>query len=106
MPGLGEIPKPALGVKNFFPDTRHGQNIVGWRQGRAVLFHQQPGDGGGVTQVDRQLQLRPAEERVLAGEATNQAGALGVERQVVVPLGAVARFGNAVEAMAAAVVQG
>ena len=71
-----------------------------------MLFDQQPGNGGGVTQVYGELKLWRAEEGVLAGQPAYEAGALGVQCQVVVPQGAMARLGDAVEAMAAPVVQG
>ena len=43
---------------------------------------------------------------MLAGEAAYQAGTFRVEGQVVVPQGSVAGFGNALQAVAAPIVQG
>ena len=71
-----------------------------------LFFHQQPGNGGGVTQVDGQFQVRPAEERMLAGEPANQAGPFRIQCQVLVPEGLMAQFGDAVEAVATTIVQG
>lgn len=50
--------------------------------------------------------MRPAEEGVLAGQATDQAGQLRVTGEELVPQAAVAVLGNAVQAVAAPVVQG
>jgi hypothetical protein len=71
-----------------------------------LLFDQQPGDGRGVTQIDCQFQMRAGQEGMLTGEAANQAGAFRIERQIVIPQGLMAMLGDAVEAVATAVMQG
>ncbi|MCY1174800.1 hypothetical protein D9M73_150120 [compost metagenome] len=71
-----------------------------------MFFNEHPGDGGGVAQVDRQFQVRAAEERMLAGQAADQAGQVGVTGQVFVPERLVTMFADAVKAVPTSVVQG
>ncbi|MCY1180216.1 hypothetical protein D9M73_206460 [compost metagenome] len=70
-----------------------------------LLFDQHPGDGGGISQVDRQLQVRAAEKSMLAGQPAYQAGQFGVEGQVVVPERLVAHFANSIQTVSAPIVK-
>ena len=47
-------------MKGLAPDARHSQQIVRVGEGGILFFDQQPGDGGGVTQVDGQFEVRAA----------------------------------------------
>ncbi|MNE97369.1 hypothetical protein D3C80_1957020 [compost metagenome] len=71
-----------------------------------MCFHKHPGNGGGIAQVYGEFQVRAAEKGVLAGQAADQAGEVGITSKVLVPERLVARFADAVEAMATSVVQG
>ncbi|MNP48142.1 hypothetical protein D3C76_1422430 [compost metagenome] len=106
MPGAGEVSQATLGLEGLAPDSRHAQQVVCFGEGGVLFFDQQPGDGGGVTQVDGQFQVRAAEECMLAGQATHQAGAFRIECQVMVPKCLVAGFGDSIQAVSTAVMQG
>ncbi|MNP61202.1 hypothetical protein D3C76_1563590 [compost metagenome] len=93
-------------MKGLSPDAGHAQQVIGFGKRGVLFLHQQPGNGGGVAQVDGQLQVRAAEEGVLAGQAAYQAGTLRVQRQVMIPECLVSGFGNAIQAVPAAIMQG
>lgn len=67
--------------------------LVGQRQSRG--FHQRPGDGRAVAQVHRQFRVRRGRKALLAGQAADPAGALRVQRRVLVPELLVAFAGDA-----------
>lgn len=93
-------------LKNGSPDSGHGQWIVfGWKK-RVRGFDHHQGDGRRVAQIDGQFQMRTAEEGMLAGKASDPAGKVGIQRQVVVPELLVSELWYAIEAMPAAAVQG
>lgn len=103
---MGEVAQTTLGVENLSPDTRQCQQIVRRRQWGGLLFDEHPGNGSGIAQVDGELQVRATKEGVLAGQAADQAGEVGVTGQVFVPECLVTMFADAVEAVPASVVQG
>ena len=93
-------------MEGLAPDAGHSQKVVCFGEGSVLFFDQQPGDGCGVTQVNGQFKVRATEKSMLAGQATDQACAFGVECQVVIPERLVAGFGNSVKAVTTAVVEG
>lgn len=66
-------------------------------------LHQHPGNRRGVAQVDRQFQMRGAEEGMLAGQAADLAGQIRVARQVLIPELRMALASDAIKAMTATV---
>lgn len=76
--------------KGLAPDPGHAEQVVGGRNGYFLLLDQKPGNGRGVTQIDRQLQMRAAQERMLAGQPANQARQIRVVGQVLIPQGGMA----------------
>ncbi len=87
------------------PHASLGEVVVLVGQWQSRGFHQRPGDGRAVAQVHRQFQVRRGEEGMLAGQAADPAGALRVQRQVLVPELLVAFAGDPVQAVATAVVE-
>ncbi|MNR07794.1 hypothetical protein D3C85_1239240 [compost metagenome] len=106
MPCVGEVAQATLWVENLSPDPRQREKVIGGRQWRGLLFDEHPGNGGGIAQVDGEFQVRATEEGVLAGQAADQAGQVGVTGKVVVPDRLVTVFADTVQAMPTTVVQG
>ena len=99
LPSIEKIMLPSLGLKNLAPYSAHGRQIIGGWHLEFLAFDQQPGNGRGVTQIDRQLHVWCFKEGVLAGEATYTAGKLRVEGQMLVPEYLVALFTDAIQAV-------
>ncbi|MNP50456.1 hypothetical protein D3C76_1447210 [compost metagenome] len=103
---MSEVAQATLGVKNLTPDPCQRQQVVSRGQWRGLLFDEHPGNCSGIAQVDGEFQVRPAEEGVLAGQATHKAGQVGIAGQIIVPECLVTVFANAVKAVATSVMQG
>ena len=105
LPGVDEVPRAAFGMEDLAPDHGHADQVVGGGQHQDARLHQHPGDGGGIAQVDGQLQVRCGEEGMLAGQPADLAGEVRVERQVTVPELLVALVADAIESASVAAVQ-
>lgn len=92
-------------VKHLAPDSPKRIEVIGGWQGYGLLLHQQPGDGRGVAQVHGQFQVWGFEKGMLAGQAAHSAGQIGEARQMAIPQGQVALGADAIQAMAALIVQ-
>ena len=71
-----------------------------------MLLYQQPGNGGGVAQINRELDMRAAQKRMLTGQPANQARQIRVVGQVLVPQVRMAYLAYAIKAVTVAIVQG
>jgi hypothetical protein len=73
--------------KGLAPNSCHSQQVIGWWDGDLLLFDQQPGNGRGIPQINGELEVRAAQECMLAGQPPNQARQIGVVGQVPIPQG-------------------
>lgn len=85
LPGIEEVVQVPVGLEYATPDPCEGEVVGSIGEGQVGRFNQHPGDCDAVPQVDGQFEVRGAEEGVLAGQASDAAGQIGVSGQVAVP---------------------